>query len=385
VAVTYYFSDCQTGAASGCAVGNNANAGTQASPKRDLSGINLDTLPAGSQLLFARGGAWNISVRLDNRNVSSAAPLTFADWGSGSLPVFNTPSGITFTFGMYGDTVVDGGYTFRNLRLDGRGTGQWGAFVQAGTRDVIFDGVEASGFAIGIHSQQSGGASNERLTIRNAFLHHNREHGFLGDSNGLLIEGTRFEDNNPSGGGFEHGAYLGGHSTGLTVRNNTFRRNSINSATGRCDGGNLTIHGQHEAVTIEGNLIEQASADLTCFGISLTAGYTSGEWFRNAVIRNNTVINLGACAICVSAAPGVLIENNRVYNTQASYHLGVQVPAIATGPGDAQDGGAVIRNNLVCHTAPASGSAVVQAPSAGTISGNTYVTGSAATSGVCAR
>jgi hypothetical protein len=336
-------------------------------------------------LLFARGGAWNLSLSLDNRNVSSAAPLTMADWGSGALPVFNTPSGTTFTFGMYGDTVADGGYVFRNLKLDGRGTGQWGAFVQGGTRDVIFDGVEIANFAIGIHAQQTGGGFNERLTIRNSFIHHNSEHGFLGDSNALLIDGTRFEDNNPSGGGFEHGAYLGGHSTGITVRNSIFRRNSVNTATGRCDGGNLTIHGTHESVILEGNLIEQASADNTCFGISLTAGYSTAEYFRNAVIRNNTIVNLGVCAICISAAPGVLVENNRVFNTQATSQVGVLVPAIPPGAGDAQDTGAVIRNNVICYTSPASGSSAVQAPSAGTIASNTYVTGSSATTGSCAR
>ena len=385
VVATFYFSDCQTGATAGCVAGNNANPGTQAAPKRDLSGINVNSLGAGSQLLFARGGAWNVAINLDNRSVSSASPLTFADWGSGALPVFNTPSGTTFSFGMYGDTAYDGGYVFRNLKLDGRGTGQWGAFVQGSTRDVIFDGVEIANFDIGIHAQQSGGATNERLTIRNSFLHHNREHGFLGDSNGLLIDGTRFEDNNPSGGGFEHGAYLGGHSTGITVRNSIFRRNSINAATGRCDGGNLTIHGQHEAVLIEGNLIEQASADNTCFGISLTAGYSTAEYFRNAVIRNNTIVNLGVCAICISAAPGVLVENNRVFNTQATSQVGVLVPAIPPGAGDAQDTGAVIRNNVICYTSPASGSSAVQAPSAGTIASNTYVTGSSATTGSCAR
>jgi Right handed beta helix region len=380
----YYFSDCQTGASSGCVPGNNANSGTQAAPKRDLSSINLNTLPAGSQLYFARGGAWNVAVRLDNRNVTAAAPLTLADYGSGAIPVFNTPSGTTFSFGMYGDTTYDGGYVFRNLKLDGRGTGTWGAFVQGATRDVVFDGVEIANFAIGIHSQQSGGGYNERLTIRNSFVHHNSEHGFLGDANGLLIDGTRFEDNNPGGGGFEHGVYIGGHTTGITVRNSIFRRNSLNSA-GVCDGGNLTIHGTHEAVLLEGNLIEHTGATPGCYGISLTAAYSTSEYFRNAVVRNNTIVNLGNCAICISSAPGVLVENNRVYNTQATYQVGVLIPAIAPGPGDAQDSGAVVRNNIVCQTSPASGSSAVQAPSAGTISGNTYLTGSSASSGACAR
>ena len=381
-----YFRDCAAGAAAGCVPGNNANPGTLAAPKRTLAGIDLDALPAGATLVFARGGSWSdFRISLDNRNVTLAAPLTFADYGQGPLPRLATGTGTAVSFGQYGDTVVDGGYVFRNLKLDGMGTAQWGAFVQGGTRGVVFDGVEITGFDIGIHSQQSGAGFNQALTVRSSFLHHNREHGFLGDSNELLIEGCRIEDNNPSGGGFEHGIYLGGHSTGLTVRGNAFRRNSVNVATGRCDGGNLTVHGQHDRVTIENNLIEQSASDDGCFGISVTAGYASAEWLRNAVIRNNTIVNLGVCAVCMSAAPGALIEGNKIYNTQARYHVGVLVPAIGVGAGDDVDTGAIVRNNLVCHSLPTTGSASVSAPSAASITGNTYVTGAAATTGVCAR
>jgi hypothetical protein len=380
-----HLSDCQAGAAPGCVPGHNANPGTAAAPKRDLSGVDVNALPPGSTLLFARGGAWNVTFVLNNPFVTSAAPLTFADYGSGALPTWRTPSGTTVIFGRYGDTVVDGGYVFRNIKFDGLGSGQQGVLVQGGTRDVVFDGVEARGFDIGLHAQQMGAGRNVRLVIRNSFVHHNSQHGFLGDSDGLLIEGTRFEDNNPSGGGREHGAYLGGKSTGLTMRNNTFRRNSVNSATGRCDGGNLTIHGQHDSVLIENNVIEQAAADDGCFGISLTAGYSTAEWFRNAVIRGNSIVNVGACAVCVSAAPGVLIEGNKVYNTQARWHVGVLIPAIRIGPGDAEDSGAVIRDNLICHTGPNASSTGVQAPSAASVAGNTYRTGAAASTGACAR
>ena len=366
--------------------GNDANPGTQAAPKRVPTAAQLNALPAGATVLLARGGAWNISsLRLDNRNVTSAAPLTIGDYGSGPLPTLNTPSGTALEFGMYGNTVVDGGYVFRNLKLDGRGTGQWGAFVQGSLRDVVFDGVEITGFDVGIHAQQGAATRTAGLTIKNSILRGNREHGFLGDADGLLIENSLIEGNNPSGGGFEHGVYIGGSSSSFTVRNNIFRRNSVNAATGRCDGGNLTIHGAHQSVLIEGNLIEQDAADGGCYGISLTASYSTAEFFRNAVVRNNTIVNVGNCAMCISAAPGVLVEGNKVYNTLSAFHIGVIIPGSDPSPEDAQDGGAIIRNNLVCHTAPASGSMAVRAPSAASVTGNTYMTGAAATTGVCAR
>ena len=50
-----FFRDCQAGAMPGCVAGNNSNAGTSAAPKRDLSGIDVNSLPAGTRLRFARG------------------------------------------------------------------------------------------------------------------------------------------------------------------------------------------------------------------------------------------------------------------------------------------------------------------------------------------
>lgn len=364
--------------------GNNANAGTEAAPKRDLAGVNLNTLPAGATVLFKRGGAWNVSgVRLDNPNVTSAAPLTLADYGTGAVPVLNTPSGNTFQFGSYGSTVMDGGYTFRNLKLDGRGTGTWGAFVQGATRDVVFDNVEFTGYAIGIHSQQGAGAPNDRLTVRNSWIHHNVEHGMLGAGNGFVFENNRIEDNNPSGGGFEHGTYFspGPLVGGGRIVGNTYRRNS--APNGTCDGGNMTLHGMWDGLLIEGNVIEQAAGAPTCFGISVTAGYSTAEFFRNTVIRGNTITNVGACALCISAAPGVVVEGNRVFNTQANGQAAVLIPAIPPGAGDAADGGAVIRNNVICATDPNAGA--IRAPSAASTTPNTVQTGAAASTGACAR
>ena len=382
----YYFSDCQAGAAASCVPGNNANAGTLASPKRDLSGTNVDALPAGSQLLFARGGAFNHRLQLVNPNATAAAPITFADYGGGPLPVLKTPSGIAFEFGRYGDTRFDGGYTLRNLVLDGGGTGQWATFVRDEIHDVTFENVEMRGFAIGVHAQGSGrGVVN--LTVRNSHIHGMAEHGILGGAVNLVLENNLIANNNPSGGGFEHGAYLsaGGSApvgSGRIV-GNRFVNNS--APNGVCDGGNLTMHGAWDGVLIEGNTVTQAAASGGCYGMSITAAYSSAEFFRNFVVRNNTFTNLGHCAVCASSAPGALIEGNRVYNTQAGYQIGVLIPAITPGPEDVADSGAIIRNNVVCYMSPAAGSEAVRAPTAGSITGNIYQTGAAATTGACAR
>lgn len=384
--LAYYFSDCQAGSVAGCVPGNNANAGTSAaSPKRDLTGINLNTLPAGTSLLFARGGSFNHRVQIVNPNATAAAPITFADYGTGALPILRTTSGTGTEFGSFSDTTFDGGYTLRNLVLEGAGTGQWAVFARGEVHDITIENVEMRNFLIGVHSAGQGrGVHN--LTIRNSYIHNMAEHGILGGSVNLLLDGNRIANNNPSGGGFEHGAYLssGGSAPVGSGRiiNNVFSNNS--APNGVCDGGNLTMHGVWDGVVIEGNRIEQVASTGGCYGISITAAYSTAEAFRNFTVRNNTVLNVGNCAFCLSSAPGVLIENNRAFNTQSTYQVGVLIPAITPGPEDAVDSGAIIRNNVICHTAPVAGSDVVRAPSAATVTGNIYQIGAAASAGACA-
>src|SRR5688572_8965365 len=75
----YHFRYCQSGAAADCVPGDNASAGTSAAPKRDLSALDLNRLPAGTTLLFARGGAWSIGMtEIQNPNSTAASPLRFA-------------------------------------------------------------------------------------------------------------------------------------------------------------------------------------------------------------------------------------------------------------------------------------------------------------------
>ena len=365
--------------------GNNANAGTSSSaPKRDFTGFNINALPAGANLLFVRGGVWtSFSVALRNFNVTQASPLTFDAYGSGAAPWFKTTSGTAVNFTEWEDTTWEGGYTFRNLKFDGQGTGQWGFFLGGNVRHVTIEDTEIANFYIGIHSQnQSGTVTN--LTVRNSNIHHNSEHGMLGSADSLLLEGNVIADNNMDGGGFEHGIYLSGGNN-VTVRNNTFTNNS--APGGVCNGGNLTWHGQADGALIEGNTITQVAATGGCYGFSITAAYSSPEWFRNVIMRNNTVRNVGFCAFCMSSAPNVLIENNRIFNTQATYQVGVLIPAIPPGAGDDVDTGAIIRNNTVCYSQPASGSGVVggsSMASAASIIGNSYRTGADASTGACA-
>lgn len=403
-AVTYYFSDCQAGAHSGCVPGHNANAGTSASaPKRTLAGLNLDDLPAGSQLLFARGGAWSgFNVQVHNLNATAAAPLVFDSytpaWGGTARP-WLVAGGAFYAFqtSHYNRTEDSGGYVFRNLKLDGAGQPGWGIHLRNLSHDILIENLEITGFEIGLHFQNESPIGN--VMVRNSHIHRNGSMGMLGSSVNLSFEGNTFEANNFSGSAFNHAIYLGGRGTNGVIRNNSFVRNSVCTrapcadngpvdAT-LCRGGNVTVHGQWDGLLIEGNTIEQTAGTEGCYGFSITPGYNSAEFFRRVVVRGNTVSNVG-CGICVGAANAPLIEDNRLFNTQSRpvtpAVLGAHVDSAGSG-GDDVDNGGIVRNNILCNTYSGQSTQFLVAINAGsyTNTGNVIRSGADASTGPCAR
>jgi hypothetical protein len=333
--------------------GNNANAGTSASaPKQNLAGMNPSALPAGTRLLFARGGAWDSFTvsGLRNLNATPTNPLVFDAYtpssGATALPWLRTSSGNAFAFGVYQDTVQDGGYIIRNLKLDGMGTGTWGLFLSREVRAVTVENVELTGWEIAVHSVSDGALGIADFTLRNSSIHHNRVMGMLGSANNLLITGNTFTANNHiTGSNFNHAIYLGSSSrvsTNVRVTNNTFTDNSV--VNGTCTGGTFTVHGQFDGMVVEGNTMSVPAATGFCWGISITPAYASAESFRNVVVRANTISRMGL-AIGAGSSPGILVEDNVV---RGSLSNGVAIPAIAPDAGDLTDGSPTIRNNTFC-------------------------------------
>jgi hypothetical protein len=365
-APTYYFSDCQAGAAPSCVQGDDANVGTSPdAPKRTLVGFNVNALPAGARVVFARGGAWtNFHVMLKNLNATPTEPIVFDSyapaWGGSAAPWLKVSQFIGFEFGHFNDTDNDGGYTVRNLKLDGEGVADWGLWLRTTTRNITLENLDITGFKIGLHTVNEGATGNTAFVLRNSHVHHNSDMGWLGAANDALIEGNTFAYNNFSGSVFSHAIYLGSgsrESRNITLRGNSFLRNSV--VNGTCTGGNVTVHGQLDGLLFENNAIVQDASAGGCYGFSISPAYSSAEWFRNTVVRGNTVVNLGNCAICAASAPGIVIENNLVVNTQATYQAAVAIPVFDPEAGDDADRGAIVRNNTAVFTRSSAGSEAI--------------------------
>jgi hypothetical protein len=372
--------------------GNNTNPGTREAPKQNLAGTNVNTLPAGSTLLFARGGAWTVGVTtFENLGSSAELPITLDAYGTGLAPLFTTSNNVVAIFelgGRYANTSNDGGYVFRNLRLNGSNNSAWGFWLSGNVRDVVIENVEITAFQIGIHSQARAPHGVNNVLIQNSQIVRNGSMGILGQFSNSVIEGNLFEGNNFSGSGFDHGTYLSGHAPesgfNVTLRNNRYIRNSV--VNGVCQGGNMTFHGQMSNVLIEGNRIEQDAAAEGCWLMSITQGYGTAEWFRGFVVRNNKLINGGNTVVAIQSAPGVVVEGNVVINTQTAFQTGLGVGSTEFQGGDVPDGNAIVRNNTGCYPAAGSQSTLLRVISPNSVvTNNVTLTGAAATTGVCAR
>jgi hypothetical protein len=363
-AAVYYVSDCQAGAAAGCVAGSDNNSGTSAaSPWKSTSKVSSSfaSMAAGSQVLFAKGGAWSNAAMsgLQNLNSRAASPIIFdsysPSWGGTAKPILVEARAGTDIFSLTGGgTIVhDEGYVIRNLELRGNGTGQWGIFLTNNISDVVIDNVTMDGLSIGVYcGEYKSATGGNRITLKNSTLTNIRNFGSLwGCANGL-IENNTFDNTGYQTPVFDHPLYLGAEfaSSNVVVRNNKFTRNA--QTNGVCVSSVIVAHGLYDGLVIEDNSIVQApgAANDGCWGIAMAPAYASAESLPHLVVRGNTVANVGGIAIGCSSCPGALIENNTIVQEGTNSLVGIQIPMMRRGAGDVADGGAIVRKNSIYYS-----------------------------------
>lgn len=402
-----FFCDCQAGAHPSCVAGSNANPGTSSSaPKQTTAGIDFETQPVGTQNLFCEGGRWtNFSIFVKNNNATTAQPIVFGAYappsGATGTPRLTAGAGqSTITIGQYDDGEYDGGYTIQDLEFRGDGANGSAVLMLSQVKDVIIQRNDIREFSVGINSSafapSSGTAlTNIRLRVLNNNIQDNNDMGFLGGSADSLIQGNTFRGNNRIGDGLNHAIYFSSSPANqapaprTVIRNNTFIDNSVNTTgpddgtRGFCKSGNLTARGGVDGLLVEGNVIILTQSTLNCYGISMTSGSNNVEYFRNTVVRGNTIVNTGLVGIIVQNGDGVLVEDNVVANTQATYLEGIRLEN-GPDPEDIPSTFYVLRNNTVYQTQAANGARgyVITAGTNNVVANNVVKFGSGANAGV---
>jgi hypothetical protein len=372
---THYFCDCGDGADAGCVPGNDAARGSVDAPRQSYEAArrSFERLPAGDTIAFCRGGAFqpgpenrwvNDRCRAEKRCVvrDYSAP-----WASGDLPapiIHVGAGGRAFSLEDKGRSSHEEGYTFMHLDLRGSESDR-GFFIYNDIDDVDICDMRIDGFKLGVHVAASNekhdadsDGKNDRIRLVHSRISNSPGQGWLGSCDGCAIEHSYFENNGFAKPKFNHHIYLSGSNKavarGMRVVGNELYRSAI--VEGRCSGVSLVVHGQKEGLLIEGNLIREDLGAVArgCWGIAVDTGYRDHESFRNVVIRNNRIINVGSLSIGVNACVDCLIENNVIVQEQAVSGRHIAAPNRERREYDLPMSAVTIRNNSI-YIGPDSG------------------------------
>jgi hypothetical protein len=216
--------------------GSDSNSGTsQSSPWKTIAKVQsfLGNLRPGDRVLFERGGIWYEQLTVNNVNGASGLPITFATYGSGSLPV------------------IDGGGTKSgNIVSGGR---DWCIGGSSSRMSYItIDGFECrntSAYGVAFVGVSSGSAG---ITVQNSYIH-DTGNGDTGYHNQLMFA-----------------EYNYGHAYGTKF---------LNNKVGNCYGHNcIQIHGDTGNPLIRGN---------ECYGFSHNC--IDLKYVQGAVVDSNIV------------------------------------------------------------------------------------------------
>lgn len=373
-ATDYHICDCQTGADGACVAGDNARSAATASnaatPWLTWSGVTDAVKTGNNRFLFCRGGVLTgVSIRVgfftaSVSRCSATAPCEWnaytPSWCSGGCtstkPILKTTSTV-FDIHDGSAYLVDGGYSFKNLELDGTGGGLRGIFISQIVNNVLIDSMNIHNFSNCVYSSAepfkvSGPYDNTNIILRNSTVTSCSGSSWLGGANGLLIENNTLSDNG-SASILDHDIYLQ-DTQNTIVRGNTITDTTLNGSN-QCIGSVIVVHGRTYDTVIENNSIIQPGALSTCFGIEISYGYadtgahTTGEAFRRITIRGNKIVNVGYNGIVVQACTDCIVDGNSLVWTDDTGRGNVAISQNGNAAsGNDETGTAVtIRNNSI--------------------------------------
>ena len=375
VAGALYLCDCAEGADPACTPGDDAQAGTSArTAQRSLAGAQaaLNAGPAGTQVLLCRGGAWSSPggerYRL-SPSCTPDAPCVLADYGDPARPAPKLVAGAGQVHGLTldpgNDDAVRAGYVVRNLHITkhvDRGQGI-GVLTYRAVQDVLLSCLEVDGYGVGVQVNPAGQPSL-RIRLEDSLIHHNGGQGWLGGCTGCVVANNRFHDNGTTA--LHHNIYnsaVGAAPSavvGMIVRGNHSSHSAVDPASGKCVGTHVIAHGgTFEDLLIEGNLLEEpiGGADQGCWGITVDGASGGADASYRAIVRGNTVRDVGNLSIGLSSCVDCVIENNLVVQRSVGGH-GIRVPDRKTQPPDLDLDRATVRNNTVWFSGPGGGTGI---------------------------
>lgn len=381
-----YFCDCADGADADCQPGNDAASGRAEAPARsyEAARTSFGNMRAGDTIAFCRGGSFRPGreSRWNNARCQAGRRCVVRDylpaWASGDegAPIIRVQSGgRAFSLDDKGRSSHEEGYTFMNLDLQST-DGDRGFFFYNDIDDVDICNVSIDHFKIGVHVAGSNAkrdvgsdGKNDRIVLKHARITNSPGQGWLGSCDDCAIENSYFENNGFDKPKFNHNIYLSGSNKaaakGMRVVGNELYQSAV--LNGKCEGVSLVAHGEKDGLLIENNLIREdiGAVGRGCWGIAVDTGYGSHEAFRNIVIRNNRIINVGPVSIGLNSCSHCLIENNVIVQEQPLNGRHIATPNRKRAQDDLPMTHVTIRNNSI-YVGPDSGGIGIKLAEEGT-------------------
>ena len=315
---------------------------------------------AGDNISFCRGGTFTVTdyYALFNTNMTAANPIRFGDYTAAGTtndvrPVIKSASGV-FYFNTRNTSVPDGGLIIENFRLIGENGESRGIFLLNGVSDVTIDNVEIQNFHVGA-SIGNGSSESNNVKLINSVIANNHEQGWLGGGSNLLIEDNYFQNNGFGGDStsyFYHNLYLSNSHGEIPAKNVVVRGNTLYQSAifdGKCGGAPLVAHGRFDNLLIENNLIKEDKGKVSqyCYGLGVGPAYSKAEVFKNIVIKNNTLLNVGRVGISIGSMINGVIEGNTIIDEGSMLDVAILTPDTEDGAGDAKSQNVVVKNNTI--------------------------------------
>lgn len=322
------------------AAGSDSQAGTQSAPWRTIARVNATALQPGDQVLFRRGDRWAETL-LPPTSGAADRPITFADFGSGALPVISgSPNNDCIRWSGTRSYLV-----FRNLHLQGcgqpSGTRRGGINVwneSAASRDILIEGMLLEGARTwNIYMTGIDGLRIRGNIIRDAQL----EHGIYLDGtigiNDVVIEENDIHGNRDMCVQFNsngenrltnlvlrynrlHDCGYGGLNNigadGLIAHHNLFY-GAMPAIYNGCDGADSGCsRGSINGVYANNTIVTSGADWATCFGNGSSLGTPSFRAFVNNICVHDAA---GGPAIDqAEALTGINVDYNLFFSNRAS-------------------------------------------------------------------
>lgn len=274
------------------ATGNDANAGTQASPKKTIqAAVDVAT---GTSIIYISVGSYAENVTIAKSNISLI--------GSGSGANGNSAPTAPIAASH---TIITGGGAGKGIQVSGSRT-------NVTVRDLAVIGYTEEGFFA------SSGASN--LTVQN-----------------LQVNG------NCTGSAGRGGIFVAGNALNVTITGNAVQNNGP-GATAR---GIALWDNSKDKITITNNYVVFTS----CCGIDLNDGTSSGvNISNNTLIAGSAGSDSGIGVLGMKAGNGANIISGNNITIAKRYGIEIKNPAGSGLDDESADGAIIVKNNIITRS-----------------------------------